>query len=41
MIHDKRRLGIVIIESVGRLVEDLQEHPWTLCTSFALQHLLA
>ena len=39
MIHDKRKFGIVTVESVGRLVEDLKEHSWTLCTGFALQDL--
>jgi hypothetical protein len=36
MIHDKRRFGIITVESVGQLVEDLKEHSWTLCTGFAL-----
>ena len=40
MIHHHRRFGVITVQSVGELVENLTEHTWTLCTGFSLPGLL-
>lgn len=40
MLHQHRRFGVITVQSVGELVENLTEHTWTLCTGFSLQGLL-
>ena len=40
MLHQNRMFGVIAVQSVGELVENLTEHTWTLCTGFSLEGLL-
>ena len=40
MLHANRRFGVITVQSVGELVENLTEHTWTLCTGFSLGEFL-
>jgi len=39
MLHHHRRFGVITVQSVGELVDNLTEHIWTLCTGFSRQGL--
>jgi hypothetical protein len=40
MIHHQRTFGVITVQSVGELVDNLTEHTWTLCTGFSFEGLL-
>ena len=40
MIHESRRFHLVVVDSVGQLVDDFKKYTWTLCTGFSLQGFL-
>ena len=39
MLPQHRMFGVITVQSVGELVENLTERTWPLCTGFSLQEI--